>query len=93
MSQSLIPEEPVFFDGTVYTARRNTGESRWQVFAEGEFSPVGYIELHRCERHADKERLLVFGPDGRQPSDCAPPMGCVGDYMSALNYIRMRGTE
>lgn len=91
----LVPEVPTEFGGVVYTARRNAGEARWQVFADGDFAPAGFIEEHRCPLWEGEVRLMVFDRNNRQIGVPKPGKddGCVGHYANALNFIRMTREE
>ncbi|NLT56046.1 MAG: hypothetical protein GXX79_16135 [Actinomycetales bacterium] len=71
-----MPETPVTVIGITFTARRNTGGNRWQVFADHHFTPVGYLET-------SPDRVLVLDADN-QPLGAGP----VATYAQALACLR-----
>lgn len=77
-----VTEEPVEFGGAVYVARRNAGESRWQVFRDGALAPVGFIERRHDPDH-DEVRLFVYDATNTQLGES------VHTYHNALSHLRM----
>jgi hypothetical protein len=92
---SLVTEEPVVFGDNVYTARRNAGEYRWQVFCEGMLAPAGYLEaVYQPTETGDNGgwQLAVFDRDNRPVGErgkrAAPgTVPAVNSYNNALSWI------
>jgi hypothetical protein len=97
--ESLVSEQPHEFDGCTYTARRNPGELRWQVFRDpGEFGPVGYLEaVHQPTESCrdDGWQLAVFDhasrPVGERGKRDAPgTVPAVDTFRNALVWLLAR---
>lgn len=94
-----LHENPTQFGEHTYTARRNDGEPRYQIFRDGELGPIGYLELHRCEFNEGRWQLRVYdaasapvGLPSRHGED-HPDGGCVHSYTNALSHLRARALE
>ncbi len=91
-ASTRLTEEPTLYGEHIYTARRNEGELRYQVFRDGDLAPVGYIDAHRCTYHGNAWRLRVYGADlapiGQPSRHGADHAGCVHSYTNALSHLR-----
>jgi hypothetical protein len=96
---SLVTEEPTrpaHGQGPFYTARRtpDTDPPRWQVFRDGQFTPVGYIEAVYDPRErawglaVTDGNLRQIGTHGKRDNPDVPPYA--GSYSDALNWIIWR---
>lgn len=95
LAETGLTEDAVPFAGHTFTARRNAGDLRHQIFRDSELSPFGVLEPHWCEYNADRWMLRVYDPAGqlvglpsRHGAD-HPDGGCVHSYTNALNHLRM----
>lgn len=95
MVETGLTEDAAPFGGHVFVARRNEGDLRFQIFRDGDPTPFGVVEAHRCEYLDNSWQLRVYDPAGRpvgEPSghgEDHPEGGCVGTYHNALNHLRM----
>lgn len=95
---SLVSEKDTEFDGHTWTARRNPGELRWQVFREDSFAPVGYLDaVHQPTESTrnDGYQLVVTDaackPIGEHGKHDAPgTVPAVNSYRNALDWLRAR---
>ena len=88
MTDLLVTEEPMKGGAHTYIARRrsdNEGNPSWTVFADGRFTPAGFIEQHECE-HGAGAGLLLFDTSGLPMFTAKPGRddGCVPTYRNAL---------
>ena len=76
-----------------YTARRNAGDLRHQIFRDSEITLYGVIDPHLCHYNEGQWMLRVYNPAGQLvelPSRHGEDHpGCVSTYYHALNYLHM----
>jgi hypothetical protein len=96
--EDLVSEDPVEFDGQQYTARRNPGENRWQVFGDA-FAPVGYLEAVYQPTETLSNggwQIAVFDSAAQQVGepgkrDAPGTVPAVDSYEQALHWLWARG--
>ena len=94
--ETLVTEAPTEFDGHTYTARRNEGELRWQVFRDDSLAPIGYLTaVHQPSEALNGWQLTVEDHAGRpigELSKRAEPgtLPAVDSYRNALVWLLAR---
>lgn len=94
----LVSEAPTELGGRTWTARRNEGEARWQVFLDEGFGPAGYLEAVYQPTEATGNggwQIRVFdrrcSPIGELSKRAAPgTVPAVNSYQQALAWLDYR---
>ena len=92
--ETLVTEAPTEFGGHTYTARRS--RSRWQIFRDDAFAPVGYLTaIYQPTETLNGWQLTVEDHAGRsigELSKRAAPgtVPAVDTYRNALVWLLAR---